>query len=100
LTRLSSHGPKVLERDLIVDVLRQTANNRLQAAKRLGISRVTLYKKLRKYGLFESRNGDHGADPDGPPSGIERGLFASPDRGFDAALNPPDASALRWGLSM
>ncbi len=33
----------------LAEVLRNTGNNRTQAAKELGISRVALYKKLRKY---------------------------------------------------
>jgi DNA-binding NtrC family response regulator len=36
---------------LIVNALERHQNNRLRAAAELGISRVTLYKKLRQYGL-------------------------------------------------
>ncbi len=39
------------ERGLIVDALRATRGNRSEAARRLGVSRVTLHDKLRKYGL-------------------------------------------------
>jgi DNA-binding NtrC family response regulator len=41
----------VLERETIVRVLTETGHNMVQAAKRLGISRTTLYSKLRKHGL-------------------------------------------------
>jgi DNA-binding NtrC family response regulator len=40
----------------IQDALRKHHNNRLRAAAELGISRMSFYKKLHKYGLFE-RNG-------------------------------------------
>jgi DNA-binding NtrC family response regulator len=39
------------ERGLIVDALRAARGNRSEAARRLGMSRVTLHDKLRKYGL-------------------------------------------------
>jgi two-component system response regulator HydG len=39
------------ERGLIVDGLRGAHGNRSEAARRLGVSRVTLHDKLRKYGL-------------------------------------------------
>jgi len=38
----------------ITDALHRHQNNRLRAAAELGISRVTLYKKLHKYGLMGS----------------------------------------------
>jgi DNA-binding NtrC family response regulator len=37
----------------IIEALNLTGNNRSQAARELGISRVALYKKLHKYGLME-----------------------------------------------
>jgi DNA-binding NtrC family response regulator len=39
------------ERGLLVDALRAAGGNRSEAARRLGIGRVTLYEKLQKYGL-------------------------------------------------
>ncbi len=39
------------ERGRLLQALRQNGNNRSHAALELGVSRVTLYKKLRKYGL-------------------------------------------------
>ena len=37
----------------IVQILRETENNRTHAAQALGISREALYKKLRKYQLLD-----------------------------------------------
>jgi DNA-binding NtrC family response regulator len=39
------------ERGLVVEALRATRGNRTEAARRLGISRVTLHDKLKRYGL-------------------------------------------------
>ena len=39
------------ERGLVVEALRASRGNRTEAARALGISRVTLHDKLRKYGL-------------------------------------------------
>jgi len=39
---------------LIAETLKKHRNNRLRAAAELGISRMTLYTKLRKYGLMEA----------------------------------------------
>ena len=36
----------------ILEALRKHGNNRLRAAAELGISRMTLYNKLHRYGLF------------------------------------------------
>lgn len=41
------------ERDLLVQALQANGNNRTQTAKALGISRVGLYKKLRRHGLVD-----------------------------------------------
>jgi len=41
------------ERGLLVEALRETRGNRTEAARRLGISRVTLHDKLRRYALGE-----------------------------------------------
>lgn len=43
------------ERELLVQALSANNNNRTQTAKVLGISRVGLYKKLRKHGLVEQK---------------------------------------------
>jgi sigma-54 dependent transcriptional regulator, acetoin dehydrogenase operon transcriptional activator AcoR len=50
LTRLEA-----LERDAIVDVLRECGDNRIQAAAALGMSRSTLYRRLRSFGLEPGR---------------------------------------------
>jgi DNA-binding NtrC family response regulator len=39
------------ERGLVVEALRAAHGNRTEAARRLGISRVTLHDKLKRYGL-------------------------------------------------
>ena len=39
------------EKQLIIRALKETNGNRSLAAKRLGISRRTLYRKLKEYGL-------------------------------------------------
>jgi transcriptional regulator with PAS, ATPase and Fis domain len=36
----------------VIEALRRQQNNRRRAAKELGVSRVTLYKKLRQYDLM------------------------------------------------
>ena len=50
LTRLES-----LERDAIVEALRECGGNRIQAAAALGMSRSTLYRRLRAFGLEPGR---------------------------------------------
>jgi DNA-binding NtrC family response regulator len=40
------------EFDRLVEALRRQQNNRRRAARELGVSRVTLYKKLRRYDLM------------------------------------------------
>jgi sigma-54 dependent transcriptional regulator, acetoin dehydrogenase operon transcriptional activator AcoR len=50
LTRLES-----LERDAIVDALRECGGNRIRAAAVLGMSRSTLYRRLRTFGLEPGR---------------------------------------------
>jgi len=47
-------GTKVLEsmeKEMIVRILKESKFNKKQAAERLGISRPTLYQKIRKYGI-------------------------------------------------
>jgi transcriptional regulator with PAS, ATPase and Fis domain len=46
-----SQNRQQLERDVIQRVLATAGCTRTQAASALGISRVTLYKKVKKYGL-------------------------------------------------
>jgi transcriptional regulator with PAS, ATPase and Fis domain len=42
---------KLVEKDMILKVLQESRFNKKEAAERLGISRPTLYLKIRKYGL-------------------------------------------------
>jgi DNA-binding NtrC family response regulator len=46
------HNREVLERNLILRALASNDYRRTSAARALGISRVTLYKKMNKYGLM------------------------------------------------
>ena len=48
------HNREVLERNLILRALASNGYRRASAARALGISRVTLYKKMNKYGLMNS----------------------------------------------
>ncbi len=50
-----SHNREVLERNVIQRALANNGYSRSRAAKALGISRVTLYKKMKKYGLMPER---------------------------------------------
>ncbi|MDY6843576.1 MAG: helix-turn-helix domain-containing protein, partial [Thermodesulfobacteriota bacterium] len=43
---------KSTERNIIIKVLEETEGNKHQAAKRLGITRSTLYGKIKKHGII------------------------------------------------
>jgi len=45
-----SHEPH-REREELLDALKQTNGNQSEAAKRLGVSRVTVWKRIKKYGI-------------------------------------------------
>jgi DNA-binding NtrC family response regulator len=47
------HSREVIERNVILRVLDKNGYSRARAASALGISRVTLYKKMKKYGLMQ-----------------------------------------------
>ena len=49
------------ERGMIVEALRASRGNRSEAARQLGVSRVTLHDKLRKYGLARPDDDESGA---------------------------------------
>ena len=40
-----------VERNAIIQMLKETAGNKLETAKRLGIGRQTLYNKIKAYGI-------------------------------------------------
>jgi DNA-binding NtrC family response regulator len=40
-----------VERNTIVQMLKETGGNKLETAKRLGIGRQTLYNKIKGYGI-------------------------------------------------
>ncbi len=52
------HNRETHERVVILQALSSNGFNRSRTAATLGISRVTLYKKMRAYGLLESRSGN------------------------------------------
>jgi len=47
------HSREMIERNVIQRALANNANSRARTASALGISRVTLYKKMKKYGLMD-----------------------------------------------
>jgi DNA-binding NtrC family response regulator len=51
------HSREATERGVIVRALSANGQNRSRTASALGISRVTLYKKMRAYGLLEKEGG-------------------------------------------
>ncbi len=42
---------KSLERKKLIQTLRQTDGNQSEAARLLGVSRVTVWKRIKKYGI-------------------------------------------------
>jgi two-component system nitrogen regulation response regulator GlnG len=40
-----------VERELVIQALKETGNNQIQAAKLLGITRATLRKRIEKFGI-------------------------------------------------
>jgi two-component system response regulator HydG len=48
-----------VEREHIVDVLRQVSGNRMAAARLLGISRRALYRRLERHAITEEPSGQH-----------------------------------------
>jgi Nif-specific regulatory protein len=51
-TEADTSSLKDTEKNLILKVLKEAGGNKYQAAKKLGITRSTLYGKLRKYGIM------------------------------------------------
>lgn len=47
-----SEAVKQFQRDLIIRALRDNMGRRNETARQLGINRITLYKKMRKFGLL------------------------------------------------
>ena len=67
----------------ITQALQKNGNNRLRTAGELGISRMTLYKKLYKYGIIEPPGGGRRGSPERPrdprhPGGSEAATESSP----------------------
>jgi DNA-binding NtrC family response regulator len=42
---------EAMERNTILQMLKETGGNKLETAKRLGIGRQTLYNKIKAYGI-------------------------------------------------
>jgi DNA-binding NtrC family response regulator len=57
------HSREMSERSAILQALASNKNSRSRAASVLGISRVTLYKKMKKYGLMETPDRGQPAQP-------------------------------------
>jgi len=56
LFQLAKRNPKLkvipaVERELVIEALKETENNQVQAAKLLGITRATLRKRIEKFGI-------------------------------------------------
>jgi transcriptional regulator of acetoin/glycerol metabolism len=67
--QVDSTNVDVIERRTIERVMRETHGNKVQASRRLGISRMQLYGRLRKYGLEAGPSGaSKDADDALPPS--------------------------------
>jgi two-component system nitrogen regulation response regulator GlnG len=45
-----------VERELVIQALRETSGNQVQAAKLLGITRATLRKRVEKFGIRRELN--------------------------------------------
>jgi DNA-binding NtrC family response regulator len=45
-----------VERALVIEALKATANNQVQAAKLLGVTRATLRKRIEKFGIHRELN--------------------------------------------
>jgi len=60
-----------LERQTILDTLREAEGNKKLAAKRLGIHRSTLYAKMRRYGIMGGEASAGGKSREGEPSATE-----------------------------
>jgi len=59
--KLARKDPKLkvipaVERVLVMEALRETSNNQVQAAKLLGITRATLRKRIEKFGISREVN--------------------------------------------
>jgi len=60
LREIVRESTDVIERLCIEAALQLTGNNRASAAEMLGLSRQSLYVKLRRYGLLDAASGDGG----------------------------------------
>jgi nitrogen regulation protein NR(I) len=61
LFQIAKRDPKLkiipaVERELVIQALKETANNQVHAAKILGITRATLRKRIEKFGILRELN--------------------------------------------
>ena len=61
LFQLARRDPKLkiiptVERELVIQALKETDNNQVHAAKMLGITRATLRKRIEKFGILRELN--------------------------------------------
>jgi two-component system nitrogen regulation response regulator GlnG len=61
LFQIARRDPKLkiipaVERELVIQALKETANNQVHAAKLLGITRATLRKRIEKFGIMRELN--------------------------------------------
>jgi nitrogen regulation protein NR(I) len=61
LFQIAKRDPKLkvipaVERELVIQALKETANNQVHAAKLLGITRATLRKRIEKFGIMRELN--------------------------------------------
>lgn len=54
--------------ELLADALRRAGNNKARAARLLGVSRQTVYRKLVEFGMSEGATGEATAEADGGTS--------------------------------
>ena len=51
-------GVAFVEKEMILNALKKTGGKKIEAAKKLGISRKVLWKKLKEYNIDMSSNGN------------------------------------------
>ena len=60
--RAAAPPPEPAEKQELIRVLRETGGNRSEAARRLGVSRVTVWKRMKKFGIDSPRAAGGGSE--------------------------------------